>query len=299
MFKLFFKHNHVLRIVKRKHFILRFFILLISCFIYALTFNLFLVPNNIVVGGMSGLAIIIKEITGLSTSIFIYASTIILTIISYIFLGKEKTLNNIVGSIVFTIMISITESIAKNINISFESTLIMLIVVSFSYGVSSGLIYRSGFNTGGSDIIATLVVKYAKMSVGRATAIVNAIIIGTGALVFGFTNAVYAVIILLINTKIVDIVMMGVNDSKMCFIKSKKWDILEKHLNYKLKLGVTEMGSKGGLFKKKDPILMVIVPFHTYYDLKEQILKEDPKAFISSIDCYTVLGGYKKNILPF
>jgi len=299
MLKLLNKNNRISQLVNRKHYGVRLIALVISCFIYALIYNLFLVPNNIVVGGMSGLAIVIKEVTGLSTSIFIYASTVILTIIYYIIFGKAKTFNTIVGSIIFMVMVSVTEPLIKILNITFESAILMLIFVGIFYGASSGMIYRSGFNTGGSDIIASILVKYAKISVGRAVRIINSIIIILGALVFGFKNALYAVIILLISSKMVDIVMLGINDSKMCFIKSKEWKNIEKHLNYKLKVGVTEMRNKGGLFKNKEPVLFVIVPFHTYRDLKEEILKQDPKAFISVLDCYTVLGGYKKTILPF
>ena len=294
MLKIFNNKSYILSAVERKNYIIRFIILIISCFIYALIYNMFLVPNNIVVGGMTGLAIIIKDLTGLSTKIFIYISTIILTIIFYLIFGKKRTINTVIGSFIFTIMVSVTESLVNILNISFHSTLVMLMFVGILYGVSSGMIYRSGFNTGGSDIIASIIVKYAKVSVGTASRIINSIIILFGALVFGFTNAIYAVIILLISSKVVDVVMLGINDSKMCFIKSKKWEIIEEHLHYKFKVGITEMSNRGGLFKKKETILFVIVPFHIYHNLKDEILKEDSKAFISSLDCYTVLGGYKK-----
>jgi uncharacterized membrane-anchored protein YitT (DUF2179 family) len=299
MFKIFSKNRQILNLVNRKNYFLRILFLFIACFIYAFTYNLFFVPNNIVVGGMSGLAIIIKDLTNLSTSTFIYISSLVLIIIYYYAFGKNKTLNAIIGTIIFTFMVSLTESLAHIINISFDSAALMIILASLLYGISGGIIYRLGFNTGGSDIIASLVVKYAKISVGKATRIINSIIILLGALIFGLTNAVYAVIILILSSKIVDIVMLGINDSKMCFIKSKKWQSLEEHLTLKLKIGVTEMGNMGGIFRKKEPILLVIVPFHAYYDLKKEILKQDDKAFISSLDCYTVLGGYKRGLLPF
>ena len=299
MIKIFKRKNHILNLVDKKNYAIRLFFLTLSCFIYAFSYNAFLVPNNIVTGGVSGLAIIIKELTGLPTSYFIYGATFVLIIIFYITFGKEKTINTIIGSIIFTMMIFITEPLTKSINLTFKSTLIMLVVTAILQGVSNGMIYRGGFNTGGTDIIASIFVKFAKIPVGAALRVINAIIIFAGGLVFGFTNAVYAVVILLISSKLVDIVMLGINDSKMCFIKSKSWKKIETHLNYKYKIGVTEMGNKGGLFKKKDPILFVIIPYHSYYDLKEEILKEDPKAFISSLDCYMVYGGYKKTILPF
>lgn len=298
--RLFFKHNnHILKMVNQKNYPIRLVFLTISCFAFAFNYNAFLAPNNIVVGGVSGLAIVVKELTGFPTSYFIYISTIILIIIYYLVFGKEKTINTVIGSIMFMIMVSLTEPLAKMINITFESNIVMLLLAGILQGVSNGMIYRGGFNTGGSDIIASIFVKYFKVSVGSALKVINTIIIISGALVFGFTNAIYAVIVLLISSKLVDVVMLGINDSKICFIKSNKWKELEEELNIKYQLGVTEIGNPVGLFKKKDPLLFVIIPYHLYHDLKEEILIIDNKAFISSLDCYMVLGGYKKMILPF
>ncbi len=293
------KSSNILNKVNKNHYLLRLLLLIISCFIFAFSYNAFLVPNNIVTGGVSGLAIIIKELTGLPVSYFIYGATSFLIIIFYIIFGKEKTINTIIGSIIYMFMVSLTEPLAKNLNITFESNTILILITGILQGVSNGMIYRGGFNTGGTDIIATILVKFIKMPVGAALRIINTIIIGVGAIIFGFTNAIYAILILLISSKLVDIVMLGINDSKMVFIKSERWKFLESNLNYKYKLGVTEMGNLGGIFRKKDPVLFITVPYHIYNDLKEEVIKEDPNAFISSLDCYMVLGGYKNKIIPF
>ncbi len=294
-----FRKSRILSKVNHNHYLIRLLFLIISCFIYAYSYNAFLVPNNIVTGGVSGLAIIVQKLTGLSTSYFIYGATAILIVLFYINFGKEKTINTIVGAIIFTIMISVTEPLAKIISFKFESTVMLIIVTGIMQGVSNGMIYRGGFNTGGTDIIACIFVKFANVPVGVALRIINAIIIGAGALMFGFDKAVYAVLILLISSKLVDIVMLGINDSKIIFIKSKKYALIENSLNFKYKLGVTEIGNTGGIFKKKDPIIFVIVPYHLYHDIKDDILEIDDKTFISSLDCYMVLGGYNNKIIPF
>ena len=294
-----FRKNHILSIVNKNHYLIRLLLLIISCFIFAFSYNAFLVPNNIVTGGVSGLAIIVKELTGLPISYFIYGATSLLIIIFYLNFGKEKTLNTIIGSVIYMFMVSITEPLAKGANLTFESNVILILVTGALQGISNGMIYRGGFNTGGTDIIASVFTKFVKMPVGAALRIVNTIIISAGAIIFGFTNAIYAILILLISSKLVDIVMLGLNDSKMVFIKSKKWKVLENTLNYKYKLGVTEMGNLGGIFKRKDPILFVTVPYHSYRDLKDEIKKEDENAFVSSLDCYMVLGGVKNKIIPF
>ncbi len=293
------KKNRILNRVNKNHYLIRLIYLVISTFIFAFSYNAFLVPNNIVTGGVSGLAIIIRELTGLPVSYFIYGATSLLIIVFYLNFGKEKTINTIIGSVVYMFMVSLTEPIVKCLNITFESKVILILVTGILQGVSNGMIYRGGFNTGGTDIIASVFVKFIKMPVGAALRIINTFIIVAGALIFGFTNAIIAILILLISSKLVDVVMLGLNDSKMVFIKSKKWTLIENSLNYKYKLGVTEMGNLGGIFKKKDPILFVTVPYHIYFDLKEEVMRIDDKAFLSSFDCYMVLGGYKNKIIPF
>ncbi len=277
----------------------RLIFFIIACFILALNYNTLLVPNNIVVGGISGLAIIIKELTGLSTTYFIYISTVVIIIISYLVLGKEDTIITIVGSVIFTLMVAITEPLSKMITININSMFITTIIASLLYGFSSGIIYRTGFNTGGSDVIATILNKILKISVGESSRIVNSTIIFTGTLTFGITNTIYALFIQFVASKLVDVVMLGINDSKMCYIKSKKWEEIEKTLIKDHGLGLTEVSTRGGVFIKKDPTLLVIVPFDKYYGLKKKLLEKDENVFIVSHDCYAVTGGYRRKYLPF
>lgn len=293
--------KNILSIIEDKNFIFRLGIFILSCFFFALSYNTFLVPNKLVVGGMSGLAIVIKQLTGLSTTTFLYLSMVILIVLSYIIIGKEHAISTIVGSVIFSFMITVTEPLANIINtkLVLADDLILIIITSLSYGIPSGLIYKSGYNTGGSDVIACMLNKLFKIPIATSNAIVNSIIIASGFILFGPKKTLYAIIILLISSKLVDIVMLGQNDSKMCFIKTKNHEELENYLINDANLGVTEINSSGGIFRKKNTILLVILPFKNYYGLKHLILDKDPGAFIIAHDCYTVSGGYKKRIIPF
>ena len=296
---LFNKNINILKSINTKNLFVRFSFFLFACFIYALAYNLFYVPNDIVVGGMSGLAIIIKQLIGMSPTTFLYLTTVIILIISYIFLGKKDAINTLIGSITFTVLVSLTEPLVKIINIEFTNMFVVILVSSIMRGLSNGIIFRTGFNTGGSDVIAEVVNKYFKLSVGKCNHIVNAIIIIVGTIIFGITKTIYSVIILTISSNLIDVVMLGVNDSKMCYIKSKKWKNIKKLIMNEYHIGVTEIGSKGGIFTKEDPTLFVIIPFDLYYGFKHSLLKEDENVFMVAHDCYAVKGGYKKKFLPF
>ena len=298
-FKLFHKKISIINEVERKNFLIRLIFFTLASFLYGIIYNTFLVPNNIVIGGMSGLAIVIKEIIGLSTTVFINISTLILVIISYFVLGKDKAIYTIIGSIIFTLLLSFTSTFSYNLQGYLKNEFLIVLVSSISIGIANGIIYRSGFNTGGSDILASILNKYFKIPIGQCNSIINTFIIISGAFLFGITKTIYAIFILTVSSKIIDLVMLGVNDSKMIYIKSKNWKNLEKYIVKDLKLGVTEIGNKGGIFIDKDPTLLVILPFDEYYNFKYHILKYDSKAFIAAHDCYAIQNGYSKKILPF
>ena len=293
------KQKSILKLVERYNFLIRFFVFIISVLFIALNYNLILVKNNLVIGGMSGLGIVINELTGLSTSAFLYISTAILTIIGLIFLSKKMVFKILFGSLIFNVMVSLTEPLANTITIDFSSQFILLLFTSFLYGISYGLIFRSGFIIGGSDTISAIISKYTKLPMGTSSVWTNILIIFFGFVVFGFTKTIYSIFILLISNKIVDIIILGVKDSKMCYIKSKKSaEILDCLLNT-VHIGVTELVGQGGIFTKIEPVLLVIVPFDQYYGFKHLIKNIDQKAFMITSDCHDVSGGYKKKFLPF
>lgn len=298
-FNLFHKKISIINEVERKNFLTRLIFFALASFLYGIIYNTFLVPNNIVIGGMSGLAIVIKELTGIQTSIIINICTLVLVIISYFILGKNKAIYTIVGAAIFTLLISFTSTFSYSLQGYIKNEFLIILVSSVSIGIANGIIYRSGFNTGGSDILASILNKYFKIPIGQCNSIINTFIIISGAFLFGITKTICAIFILTVSSKMIDIIMLGVNDSKMIYIKSKNWKNLEKYIVNDLKLGVTEIGNKGGIFINKEPTLLVILPFDEYYNFKYHILKYDSKAFIAAHDCYAIQNGYSRKILPF
>ena len=293
------KKYSILNLVKKKDFIIRITIFLVACFFVALNYNMIFVANNLVIGGMSGLGIVIKELTGLSTTFFLYISTAILTVVSCIFLDKKATIRSLFGSMCFSIMVSITAPLVKIIDLHFESMFIMILFSAIYYGIFYGIIYRTGFNTGGSDTITLIVSKYGKLPMGTAGIWTNFFIIIAGFIVFGPTKTVYSIFILLLGNIVTNIVLMGIKDSKMCYIVSDKSEDIEKYLMEKVGIGVTEIDSRGGLLTGKRKMLFVIVSIDKYYGLKHLVKKMDENAFILTSNCYAVSGGYKKDIIPF
>ena len=198
--------------------------LVFGLFFYALCFNLFLTPNDLVVSGFSGIAIVMQKLFGWTPSIFLLCANVILLIICYIFLGWSTTKKNIVGSLLYPLMVTISLPMATFLSkyLITEDFYLTLLFALILYGVSSGFIYRSGFTAGGSDIIMQIINKYCKVSESKAMIFANGLIIVSGMFVFGFTKGVYSFIILYCSTFFVDKIMFGITDSMLLYIYTTK-----------------------------------------------------------------------------
>lgn len=270
-------------------------------FLYALCFNTFLIPNDLVVSGFSGVAIVTQRLFGWNPQVFIYVTNFILLGISFIFLNWKTTKKNIVGSIMFPLMITITTPIANFLNDKLigDDFIIILLFSIILYGVSSGLIYRSGFSTGGSDIIMQIINKYIKVGESKAMIVANSLIILLGMIVFGFDKGVYSFIILITSTYFIDKIMFGISDSKVFYIYTKKVRKIKKLILEDFKTGLTIIPSRGGYSKKRGHMIMCVVGNQDYYKFKERILEIDPNAFIIINKCYEVNGGVKRSSFHF
>lgn len=273
----------------------------VGVFLYALCFNLFLIPNDLVVSGFSGVAIVVQKLFGWPASTFIYITNAILLIVSFIFLGWKLTKRNIAGSIMYPLMITVSEPIANfwdNYIIGDDFYLILLFAIIL-YGVSSGLIYRTGFSTGGSDIIMQILNKYLNISESKAMIVANSLIIIIGMIVFGFNKGVYSFIILICSTYFIDKIMFGLSDSKVFYIYTKKLRKIKKLILDDFQTGFTSIPSRGGYSQKRGFMIMCVVSNRDYYLFKQKILEIDPQAFIIINSCYEVNGGVKRRTLPF
>lgn len=275
--------------------------LVIGLFFYALCFNLFLTPNDLVVSGFSGVSIVMQKLFGWTPSVFLLIANVILLIICFIFLGWKTTKKNIIGSLLYPLMVSISLPVATFLSkyIVTEDFYLTLLFAVVLYGVSSGFIYRSGFTAGGSDIIMQLINKYCNVSESKALLVANGFIICSGMIVFGFTKAVYSFIILYCSTYFIDKIMFGISDSKLFYIYTRKTRAVKKLIFEEFKTGFTTIPGTGGYSHKNGVLIMCAVSNNDYYLLKNRILEIDPSAFIIIDKCYEVNGGVKRSNIPF
>lgn len=286
--------------VLSKNFWKRIAIMVCSAFLLAFNYNLFLLRNDLVIGGMSGIATIVTNFTSITPALFILLSNIVLLILSFTLLGPKKTGLSIIGSLVYPLMISLTLPLTDYLinYIQINDMLLILVVSSFLYGIANGFIYKTGFTTGGTDILMQIMNKYLKIQTGTASLIINSIIITFGGFVFGIDKALYGIIIVAINSMLVDKIMIGISNSKMFYIRTRKPEEIKEFIK-EFNNGFTFIKTDGGSSDNKNNIIMCVVSTRDYYLFKSVLQKIDPQVFYVISDCYEVYGGKRKNKLEF
>jgi len=283
--------NNVIDNINKKHLIRRYIILIFALFLSSLSFNLFFYSTKIVTGGVSGVSIILDSLMNINPSTFIFITNIILLILSYFLLGKEKTFNSIVGALAYPLFVSLTEKLVPFIDIGSADMLIKMLFGAVTSGIASGLIFKVGFSSGGSDIVVQILSQYSKVSIGKASLTFNSIIILISGFIYGWANVMYAIMALYIMTVITDKVLLGISDNKAFFIITSKEEEIKDFIIDNLKHSVTVLKSHGGFTNKSRNVLMVVVPTKEYFVLKESINQIDKDAFFVVTDSYEVSGG--------
>lgn len=283
-----FKKKEAIR--KKNSWIVDFAIYLIGASLYALVFNLFLLPNNIVVG-FSGLSVIANDLWGIRPFVFLLVSYIILTILSLVFLGFNSTKKAIIGAMIYPFLVEGTLYIVPYIDLGNIEKIVEVICGAFIGGFGSGLFYKVNYSTGGTDIINLIISKYFKKPIGTCHVIANFIIIGLGFLTFGLSTVIYSIIVVCIMSWIIDKVMIGISQSKNFKIITSNETEVKKFLLRELSHGVTILDAHGGYTGNVLKVIMCVVPTRQYVTVKEGVLDIDPQAVIMVSDVYEVIGS--------
>ena len=265
----------------------RYSLFILGVILQALAFNLFILPSDMVFG-VSGIAVIFNAVFGISPSYMILVINLVLIIASLVYLGREVTRYTIIGAILYPIFVEITSHLT--IDLGATEPVIIALTGAVIYGFGTGLVFRGGYTTGGTDVLKQIVSKYAKRSVGQATIYVEGIIVTFGIFVFGWQSFIYSVISLAIIGTITDKVMLGISEYKNFEVVTTKEKEIKQFILNQLHHGVTIIDSKSGFGGDHKYLLFCTVPTKEYFLLKEGILRIDKDAFFIITDTYEVNG---------
>ena len=203
---------------KKQTILIRYTMLILALLVNAIIFNLLIVPTKIVTGGVNGIALIINYLTNVDNSIIILFTSIFLLILSFIFLGVERTSGSIVATFVYPLFVKLTSLFTANIIIDTSDVILIAIFIGVIGGFANGIMYKTGFSNGGLPIISQIIYEKFKIPIGKSSFIINGFIVLLGGFYFGLTMVMYALIILFINSFVLDRVILGVSKNKAFYI---------------------------------------------------------------------------------
>ncbi len=280
-------------VLKDKKQIFDFFIVMVGTFLTAISVVVFFDANELVLGGVSGLSIVIKELgkmffgIELPLSIISFSVNLPLLIAAYIIMGK-----GFLGKTVFsTILFSIFLEMIKFLPVYKGELMLSAIYGGAILGVGAGLIFKGRATSGGSDLLATMIYKYnSHIPLSKILFIIDAIVIGIGLFVFGIEKSMYSVISVFICTKVAGGIIDGIGFAKAVFIISDKSDEIAKDLMENQKRGVTALKGKGMYTGKEKDVLLCVFSQKEISEVKERVIEIDSNAFMMVTDIKEVLG---------
>ena len=285
------KNLAILGNLEKKNYLKRIIQFIIGCFIVSVAYNVFIVDNKIVPGGVGGIAVIVNNLLGIDNTITIIVLNIVLLILSFILLGVEKTRKSMLGTLLFPLFIKLTEHFNVWLEIDNSNVLLSVLIGGILYGIGAGLVFKAGFTTGGTDILNQIISKYAKISIGKSMLISDGTIVLSSGIFFGLDIMLYSVVILYIISYISDRIILGISDNKIFYIVTDMDKEIKDFILNKLNHGVTVFKAKGGYKKVRGNVLMTVLPTKDYYILKTGIKKIDQSAFFIVTDSYELYGG--------
>lgn len=282
--------ENILKLIYKKGRLKRYSQFILGVLIVAISYNVFILPADIVYG-VGGVGVILNKLYGIDPSLVILIGSLILLVMSFILLGKEKTKNSIVGSILYPVFIKLTEWVPNYISIEGSEILVIVLFGAVTMGFGLGLIFKAGYTTGGSDILNQIVSKYFKMSIGNAMYFTDGLIILGGIFAFGWIKLMYSIISLYIVSIMTDKVILGTSESKAFYIITSHETAVKKYIMEYLNHGVTVFDAHGGFTGNNQKVIMCIIPTKEYFLVKEGLHEIDKEAFFVVTDAYEVSGG--------
>ena len=279
------RRNNVRKVLQRS-------IMVISgAFIMAIGLELFLIPNNIMDGGIVGVSIILAYLVSLPTGLFIFLLNIPFVFLGYKQIGKTFALSTGLGITV----LSISSVYLHNFDAFTDDTLLSTVFGGILLGIGVGLVIRHGGSLDGTEILAILFNRKLPFSVGEFIMIINIIIFAVAGFVFTWEQAMYSIITYFIAFKMIDVVVLGLDESKSVYIISENTDEIGRAIMDRLGRGVTYLKGEGAYSGDDKKVIFTVINRLEESKLKLIVTEMDENAFLAIGNIAEVRGGrFKK-----
>lgn len=250
----------------------------------------FKIPNGFSTGGVSGIGTILGKVTTISPAKWISIINIALLIFGFIFLGRETGAKTIYCSVLFSALTWLLEIVKPMYSPLTDETFLELIYAMLLTSIGAAMIFNSGASSGGTDIVALLLKKYARIDVGKALLAVDFLIAGSSFFVFGMKIGLFSMLGLFIKAFLVDSVIESLNSCKYFIVITDRSDEISKYIISKIHHGVTVTDAVGGYTNEKKQMVHTVCKRMEAIKLRSRVYEIDPHAFTIITTSSDIIG---------
>ena len=268
--------------------------LTVGAMIYAISISLFLDPNSLAPGGVTGISIILNRITGVETGTLMFAVNIPILLLGMWKFGWKF----ILSTLYCTFLGSLFTNLLTPLGAVTRDPLLAALAGGALMALSLGLIFKAGATSGGTDIIIKLLrIRIPHLKTGVLFLVTDATIVTASAVVLkDIDTALYAGLVVIVNSILFDVVLYGRDGAKILFIVSDCPEAIVKRLLEDLDVGVTYLSGRGAYSEKEKDVVLCVMKKHLSPKAEEIIRQEDPKAFMIVASASEIYGEGYKNI---
>ena len=274
-----------------KHLVGKYLNICFGALIYAIGFQFFLYPNNITSGGVVGTSMIINQLTGFPVGVMTILLNIPLFLIAWRHFGLDFMIGSLVGMGLSSVLVDL---FAESNLVLTNDPMLAAVIGGVVKGMGLGIIYYVGGTTGGIDIVVKILRrKLASINFGTIMLALDTIIIAVYAMVLGrYESAMYSLIAMYVTTKVVDLVLYGIDNACLCYIISDAaGEITQEIVSGPLHRGVTLLEGRGGYSGTRHEVIMCVIKRQQIGQLKRLVRKVDEKAFFIVTNAKNVFGN--------
>lgn len=289
------KNNNKVSLLRRRKtavdWIKKYLVLIIGSLIYSAGLEIFLVPNNIIDGGVVGISIMASYLTGIPFGVYMLVLNLPFLYLGYKQIGKTFAISTIISIIALSIFSEFLEPVPRITEDYFLAAIFGGIIA----GAGVGLVIRQGGSLDGTEITAIILDRKTSFSVGEVVMFFNLFILGAAGFVFGWDKAMYSLVAYFIISKMIDVVLKGLDESYAVMIVSDEYEEIADALMHRLGRGVTYLHGQGAYTGDDKQVLYCVVTRLEVVKLKEITLEKDETAFVTINPVHDIVGGrFKK-----
>lgn len=289
------KNNNKVSLLRRRKtamdWIKKYLVLIIGSLIYSAGLEIFLVPNNIIDGGVVGISIMASYLTGIPFGVYMVVLNLPFLYLGYKQIGKTFAISTIVSIIAISVFSEFLEPVPQITQDYFLAAIFGGIIA----GAGVGMVIRQGGSLDGTEITAIILDRKTSFSVGEVVMFFNLFILGAAGFVFGWDKAMYSLVAYFIISKMIDVVLKGLDESYAVMIVSDEYEEIADALMHRLGRGVTYLHGQGAYTGDDKQVLYCVVTRLEVVKLKEIALEKDETAFVTINPVHDIVGGrFKK-----